>query len=278
VTGSGPAAISLRGVGVWRARPGGSRAHLLRDVDWTVSAGERWAVLGPNGAGKSTLLQVAGARAFPSSGSATILGDRLGQVDVRGLRARVGHVDAATAVALRGSLSAREVVLTGVENTLLPRPGAVTGAHLRAARELMDLLGVAGQAARPFSELSRGERQRVLVARALVTDPPLLLLDEPTEGLDLPGRELFIRALERLSAARPGLASVQVAHHLEDLAPGTGHVLMLREGRVAAEGPAADVLRPEILERCFGVPVRVVRAEGRLMAMAPADSSGPSAS
>jgi iron complex transport system ATP-binding protein len=265
-----PPAIELSGVGAWRAQAGGGRARLLGDVDWVVRPGERWAVVGPNGAGKSTLLSIAAAAAFPSEGTARVLGRRLGATDMRSLRESIGFVDAVSAGAFRASLTAREVVLTGLTGSIALRVDADEGDHRGRADELLALLGATHCAGRRFSWLSRGERQRVLLARAAAARPRLLLLDEPTEGLDLVGRELFLGALDALAEARQDLACVQVAHHLEDLAPGTGHALLLRAGRVVAAGPVHEALTDHTMSRCFGVPVRVRRVDGRMFATIPA--------
>lgn len=261
-----PPAIELHGVGVWRAQPGGGRVRLLDGVDWVVRPGERWAVVGPNGAGKSTLLAIAAAMSFPSEGRAWVLGRCLGTTDMRALRESIGMVDAATAGAFRPVLTARQVVMTGITGSIALRVDAGARTHREAADELLDLLGAAHIADRRFALLSRGERQRVLLARASVARPRLLLLDEPTEGLDLVGRELFLAALDALSASRPELACVQVSHHLEDLAPGTGHALLLREGRAVAAGPLDEALGDAGMSACFGVPVRVSRVDGRMLA------------
>lgn len=261
-------AVLMRGAGVWRAGPDGARVALLEGVDWRVMPGERWAVVGANGAGKSTLLSLAAAVGHPSAGRVSVLGGRLGAVDARELRARVGFVDAAASAAFRPRLTAREVVLTGATGTIHLRAEAIRGDDVARADRLMAIMACGHLAGRRFAHLSRGERQRVLLARALMPEPGLLLLDEPTEGLDLPGREAFLSAVEALARTRPDLAVVQVSHHLEDLARGTGHALLLRAGRVVDCGPAAETLTERSLSECFGVPVRVARLEGRTVAVA----------
>lgn len=270
-----PPAIDMRGVGVWRVQPGGTRAVLLHEIDWLVRPGERWAVIGANGAGKTTLLRIASAESFPSEGEARVLGGRFGHVDMRVLRARVGHVDATSAGAFHPRLTARQVALTGAVGTIVFQSGWVRPAHLERAGDLLGLLGCAPLAGRPFSGLSRGERQRVLLARALMNSPSVLLLDEPTEGLDLPGRERFLQSLDELAAALPELATVQVSHHLEDLARGTDHALLLRGGRTVAMGPTSDTLTEEALTRCFDAPVRLARIDGRVMAVLAAERPTP---
>jgi iron complex transport system ATP-binding protein len=262
-----PAAIEMTGLGVWRARPGGGRVILLEGVDWRAGAGEHWAVIGPNGAGKSTLLAIAGALGHPSEGVARVLGEPLGGVDVRDLRGAIGHVDAGLATAFRPRATAREVALTGATASIVPRPDRLSGGDHARAAELLEQVGCAPLAERRFGLLSRGEQQRVLLARALMPRPRLLLLDEPTAGLDLPGREMFLERLAGLARSEPGLATVQVSHHLEELAGSVTHALLLRAGRVVASGPASEVLTDGPLSRCFGAPVRVIRDGGRLLAV-----------
>jgi iron complex transport system ATP-binding protein len=248
---------------------------LLEGVDWRVRAGERWAVIGPNGAGKTTLMAVAGAAAHPSEGSARILGAPLGAVDLRELRRGIGHVDATVASAFRPRATALEVALTGATATITPRPeGLVAVDHARAPG-LLDRMGCAALHDRRFGTLSRGEQQRVLLARALMARPRLLLLDEPTAGLDLPGREMFLDRLDALAESEPGMATVQVSHHLEELAASVTHALLLRAGRVVAAGPAAEVLSDGPLSRCFDAPVRVVREGGRVLAVIDRGRAAP---
>jgi iron complex transport system ATP-binding protein len=240
---------------------------LLDGIDWRVEAGERWAVVGPNGAGKTTLLAVAGALMHPSEGAARVLGHRLGTRDVRELRAEIGHVDPALATAFGPRMSALEVTLTGVGATLVPRPGLLRpGDHSRATG-LLEAMGCAPIAGRQFARLSRGEQQRVLLARALLPRPRMLLLDEPTAGLDLPAREEFLVRLASLADRDPALVVVQVSHHLEELAASVTHALLLAGGRAVAAGPAGEVLAEEPLSRCFGAPVRLARVGGRLLAV-----------
>ena len=221
--------------------------------------------MGPNGAGKTTLLSLAAARLHPSEGVVRVLGGALGAVDVHALRSRIGHVDAGLATAFAPRLTALEVAMTGATGSIALLGDRVGEAQRARAADLLEVMGCGAIAGRRFTRLSRGERQRVLLARALVPGPRLLLLDEPTSGLDLPGREAFLAGLEALS--RDGLTTVQVSHHLEELSAATTHALLLRGGRVVAAGPAADVLREGPLSRCFGAPVRLARAGGRVLAV-----------
>ena len=254
-------------MGLWRARPGDGRVRILRGIDWRVAAGERWALIGPNGAGKTTLMGVAGAETFPSEGVASVLGHRLGTTDLRELRARIGHVDATMAARFRPRATATDVVRSGVTGTILVRPERLTADDRRRADELLEELGCPHLADRPFVHLSRGEQQRVLLARALVARPDLLLLDEPTAGLDLPGREAFLAGLDDLARSRPALTTVHVSHHVEELPASLTHALLLRDGAVVASAPADEALTSEALSACFAARVRVVAAGGRRLAV-----------
>ena len=249
--------LSARGVTVRR-----DGATLLDDVDLEVRAGERWALLGGNGAGKTTLLALLGARRFPTRGTVDVLGHRLGRVAVHDLWPSIGQVHSGHVPS--GRLTGRQVVLTGRTGTAaLPLRWSPPPELLDRVAALVAALGVASVADHPWATLSAGERGRVLLARALVEDPPLLLLDEPASGLDLPARELLVDALDDLAAAHPERAGVLVTHHLEELPASTTHALLLRGGRVLAAGPVAQVLDDAPLSACFGIPLRVRREDGR---------------
>ena len=253
-------AIELERASYWRFnKRTHSRDQILREIDWTVAAGERWTVLGPNGAGKSTLTTIAAALGHPSEGTATILGQRLGQVDMRALRERVGFLEPRAARRFSPILRSLDVVLTGVTATfVLRRDRLIPTDHTRAAA-LLERFGIGGLSERPLGQLSQGERQRVLLARALVSDPELVILDEPASALDLPGRESVVAALEAIAADHPDRSIVTVTHHVEEIPPSTTHGLLLREGAVTAAGPIADVLGDGPMSECFGVAVRVRR-------------------
>ncbi len=237
-------------------------ATLLSGVDVTVRAGERWALLGGNGAGKTTLLSLLSGRRFPTTGTVDVLGERLGRVAVHDLWPHIGQVTSGHVPS--GRLTARQVVLTGEAGTaalpLRHRPSPRVQARVDA---LIATLGLGALADHPWPTLSAGERGRALVARALVNDPPLLLLDEPASGLDLPARERLVDALDDLAAAHPERAGVLVTHHLEELPSSTTHALLLRGGRVLAAGAAEDVLTGDALSACFGLPLAVRREDGR---------------
>ena len=230
---------------------------LVEEVDWEVEEGDRWVVLGPNGAGKTTLLQVAAGGMHPTLGVVGILGEGLGTVDVFELRPRIGLSSAALAEQVPPDERVRDVVLTASYG--------VTGRwredydqldHARAV-ELLDALGVADLADRRFGTLSEGERKRVQIARALMTDPELMLLDEPAAGLDLGGREDLVARLAALAQDLEAPAMVLVTHHVEEIPPGFTHVLMLRGGRVVAQGPLVHTLTAENLSETFGLPLVV---------------------
>ena len=250
--------LDLRGVTVRRGP-----ATLLAGVDWTVRAGERWVVVGPNGAGKSTLLAVAATTLFPSAGRVRILGGELGAVDARALRSRIGLTSALLAGRLEPAQAALDVVLTGRTGALAPWWDRFTDDERARAHALLDGLGVAALAGRTFGTLSTGERQRVLLARSLMPDPDLVLVDEPAAGLDLRAREELVEALAAMAAAHRPAAVVLVTHHLEEVPFGFGHAMVLAAGRVVAAGPVADALTDAALTAAYGIPLRVTCDHGR---------------
>jgi iron complex transport system ATP-binding protein len=230
---------------------------LLDGVDWTVRRGEKWAVLGPNGAGKTTLLQVAAARLFPTSGTVDLLEERLGRVDVFELRPRIGLASAALAERVPPEEQVLDVVLTAGYAIFGRSSESYDPADVARARRLLEQMGCRPLLERPFGVLSEGERKRVLIARALMTDPELLLLDEPAAGLDLGAREALLRRLARITTDEDGPALVLVSHHVEEIPTGITHVLLLRAGRVVAAGPTDQVLTRSALSACFGLPLTV---------------------
>ncbi|MBL1066818.1 ABC transporter ATP-binding protein [Streptomyces sp. 7-21] len=266
-----PVVAALSGVGVRRLTTG---QVILDGIDWTVRAGEHWALLGANGAGKTTLLRLLGAVTHPTTGTVEVLGHQLGRVDLRELRTRIGLVSAAQKVPQ--SATAHTVVLTGATGTVQPLWRKYDDATRERAHALLAELDCKELADRPFGVCSGGQRARVLLARALMADPALLLLDEPFNALDLPSREDLIDAMHRLAVTRPGLATVTVTHHLEELPPSTGWVLLLKEGRPLASGPAARTLTGELLSACFGRPIAVTRHEGRWLARSGRTAPGRS--
>ncbi|MFB6780437.1 ABC transporter ATP-binding protein [Streptomyces sp. NPDC056352] len=240
---------------------------LLDSVSLTVRSGEHWALLGANGAGKSTLLGLLGAVTHPTDGSVEILGRTIGRVDLRELRTLLGHVNPRHP--LRSPLSVREVVLTGLTNSVEPVPRWSASAEQEAqADRLLKMLGMEAKTGSRWPSLSQGERGRTLIARALMPQPRLLLLDEPATGLDLAAREQLLDALDALREEHPELATVLVTHHLEELPASTTHAMLLRAGRSVASGPADEVLTTGRVSDCFGHPVRIARTDGRWTARA----------
>ncbi|KWX00873.1 putative ABC transporter ATP-binding protein [Carbonactinospora thermoautotrophica] len=236
---------------------------LLDSVDWTVRQGERWVVLGPNGAGKTTLLRVAATTIHPSSGSAAVLGQLLGRVDVFTLRPRIGLASVAVADQLPRHEPVRDVVMTALHAVVGRWREPYDTADEQRAAYLLDQLGVGALHDRHFGSLSEGERKRVLIARALMAEPELLLLDEPAAGLDLGGREELVHRLGMLARDPLSPATVLVTHHVEEIPEGFTHALMLRHGRVVAAGPIEQTLTAANLSACFGLPLEVHRERGR---------------
>jgi iron complex transport system ATP-binding protein len=248
---------------------------ILGPVDFLVRRGERWVLLGPNGSGKTTLLSLAGARRQPTHGRVAVLGTTLGKGDVRALHGRISHSSHVLAELMPPSLTVETVVLTGKRATLSPWFERYDHEDVRRAEELLRELGCGHLVGRRFITASQGERQRVLIARALFARPALMILDEPASGLDLPAREALISSIE-LAAASDGPAMIVATHHLEEIAPATTHAALLRDGRVVAAGPIDDVLTPEWLERAFAIPVEVSRRGGRWWAAAATADVAPS--
>jgi iron complex transport system ATP-binding protein len=257
--------LSLENVSVWLA----DGFVILADINWQVRSGEHWAVLGPNGAGKTTLFTVATARRYPSRGTVEVLGRRFGETSMLELREQISIVD--PQMRMYDWFTLEEVVLTGITGTIQPQPDRYSDEDRMRARELLEQFGCHDMADREIQSCSHGERQRARIARALMTRPRLLVLDEPAGGLDLPAREALIASLTELERSNPGVASMIISHHLEELPPSTTHALLLREGRVVSAGPVDSVLTDECVTATFGIPVHVRRADGRWSARAVAN-------
>jgi iron complex transport system ATP-binding protein len=255
--------VAVRDISVIR---GGKR--LLDGVTWEIRPGERWAILGPNGSGKTTLVSVASTYLWPSRGTVSILGSEVGWVDVRDLRRRIGIVSAALEARIPRDLSASQVVLAGLTGAIAPWWDPVPAGADRRVAELLGIVGCTELAERRYELLSSGERQRVQIARALALEPSLLLLDEPFAGLDLGAREELAGLLARLYRDSSLGAAVVVTHHVEEIAPGTTHALLLRGGRVVAIGPVAQVVTGPVLTAGFGLPLAVARHGDRFAARA----------
>jgi iron complex transport system ATP-binding protein len=260
---SGARPVVFEHVNVWRTVQGDKR-FLLRDVDWSVGPGEQWGIVGPNGAGKTTALRIASAQMRPSSGSATILGGQLGRTPMQALRERIGLVDASLARRFYPEQRVIDVVLTGVGGTILVTEEIGPG-EVERARALLGIFGVLPLVERIFASCSEGERARVMLARALISEPELLVLDEPASGLDLGARELLLAAVEEIARTRSHLTTLTVTHHFEELPASTTHLLLLRAGAVVAAGPIATTATDENLSACFDTPLRVEQSEGRLL-------------
>ena len=237
--------------------------NVLDGVTWRVRADERWVILGPNGSGKTTLVQVAAARLWPSGGVIEILGCRLGRVDVRTLRPRISLVSGSVTRQLRADLLAREVVVSGRHAALETWWHTYRDEDWARADQLLAQGGVADIAARPFGVISEGERQQVLLARALMAQPELLLLDEPFAGLDLGARERLLTRLADLAADPASPPLVLVTHHCEEIPPGITHGALMRGGRLLAAGPLPEVVTTERISDCFELPVTVGCGDGR---------------
>jgi iron complex transport system ATP-binding protein len=232
---------------------------LVDDVSWSIKEGERWVILGPNGAGKTTLLNVASSYLFPSTGSVKILGEQLGKVDVFDLRPRIGVAGVAMAEKLPKRQTVLETVLTAAYGMTATWNEGYEEVDKERALAFLDRLGMTDYLDRRFGTLSEGERKRTLIARAMMTDPELLLLDEPAAGLDLGGREDLVRRLGRLARDPLAPSMIMVTHHVEEIAPGFTHVLMIRQGKVLAAGPMETELTSRNLSLCFGLPLVVER-------------------
>jgi iron complex transport system ATP-binding protein len=239
-----------------------STTPVLRDVTWRVYPGERWAVLGPNGSGKTTLMQLASGYLHPTRGRVDVLGERLGRTDVRALRQHVAVVSASVARMIVPWLTAHQVVLSARHGALEPWWHSYSALDRDKANALLGAAGFENVADRPFGQLSEGERQQVLLARALMTEPSLLLLDEPCAGLDMGGRERLLGHLASVASA-PGAPIVMVTHHVEEIPAGFTHVLLLRSGEVLRAGEIKATLSAVALSECFGLPLRLDADEGR---------------
>ncbi|WP_416446001.1 ABC transporter ATP-binding protein [Leucobacter sp. HNU] len=249
--------LDLRGVTFRR-----EGTEILHGIDLRVDPGERWALLGPNGAGKSTILAFCGAVEHPTSGTVDVLGRRIGRVELQALRREIGHVNPRHAV--RSAITAREVVLTGftgtVERVMRWTPER---SQVERADAMLELVGLENRREVVWPTMSQGERGRALIARALVSDPRLLLLDEPTTGLDVAAREQFLETLDDLSEHHPELTTVLVTHHLEELPASTTHAVVIAHGAIVSAGTAAEVVTTEVISRAFEHPIEVTREGGR---------------
>jgi len=260
VSAAGPPAPVLSLVGIVVRRHG---VAVLDGVDWEVGPGERWVVLGPNGSGKTTLLAVAGARLWPTAGRVEVLGERLGRVDVRSLRPRIALVSGSVTRQLRDDLPARDVVVSGTRGELETWWHRYEASEWERADALLEQAGMGAIAHRPFGVISEGERQQVLLARALIARPELLLLDEPAAGLDLGARERLVGQLGALASDPAGPPVVLVTHHTEEIPTHFTHAALIRSGALVASGPIQQTLTSAGVSACFGTEVTVGCTRGR---------------
>ncbi|TAK69623.1 MAG: ABC transporter ATP-binding protein [Actinomycetota bacterium] len=255
--------LRLRGVTVVR----GGR-NIVDNLDWSVHEDERWVVLGPNGAGKTTITSMAATLLHPTAGTVDILGERLGRIDVFELRTRIGLASVSLAELVPPTERVGDVVVTAAWAVAGRWRESYDAADTLRARALLDQVGAAHLIERRFGTLSEGEKKRVQLARALMTDPELLLLDEPAAGLDLGAREDLVRRLSGLAADPASPALVLVTHHVEEIPPGFTHVLLLRDGRAVAQGPLRSTMSSSALSATFGIPLRLRRFDDRWTARA----------
>jgi iron complex transport system ATP-binding protein len=237
---------------------------LVREVSWRVELDERWVVLGPNGAGKTTLLNLASARLYPTRGTVHVLGEKLGRTNINELRTRLGVTTAG--LAIPPDETARDAVLTAAWSVVGRYRESYDAMDEARAEGLLDQFGVGGLGSRRYGTLSEGERKRVQIARALMTDPELLLLDEPAAGLDLGAREDLVRRLADLAADPDAPAIALVTHHVEEIPPGFTHALLMRDGGVVAQGLIGDTITADNLSKTFDIPLTVSYVEGRFAA------------
>jgi iron complex transport system ATP-binding protein len=245
-------------------RRGGHR--LVGPVTWSVELDERWVVIGPNGAGKTSLLRIAAAMEHPSSGKAYVLGERLGRVDLSELRSRVGLSSSALSQRVPDGEIVRDLVVSAGYAVLGRWREKYDDVDYEQAIEMLESVGAEHLADRAYDTLSEGERKRVLIARSLMTDPELLLLDEPAAGLDLGGREELVARLADLAADPDAPAIVLVTHHVEEIPQGFSHCLILSEGEVVDAGLLTDVLNGENLSKAFGQSIALDLIDGRYFA------------
>jgi iron complex transport system ATP-binding protein len=258
-----PSVVRLSDVSVVR-----NGVSILDHVSWEVQADERWAVLGANGAGKTTLLQVAGAQGFPTSGVVEVLGVPLGDADLFELRPRIGFASTALARRIPANEQVLDVVLTAAYSVTGRWNEEYDEIDVRRAQRVLEEWGLGAFAERTFGELSDGEQKRVQIARAVMTDPEILFLDEPAASLDLGARESLVRTLGGYASSEDSPAIVVVTHHVEEIPAGFTHALVLADGRVAAAGPIDEVVTDAVLTEAFGIGLTVTKDAGRFAARA----------
>jgi iron complex transport system ATP-binding protein len=240
---------------------------ILGPLTWSVDSSERWVILGPNGAGKTTLLQLAATLIHPSSGTVDVLGERLGRTDVFELRTRIGFASSAMARLIPDSESVLDAVMTAAYSVAGRWNEVYESIDERRARRVLAEWRLGDLAERRFGTLSDGERKRVQIARAVMTDPEILLLDEPAASLDLGAREELLELLGGYATSPSAPAIIMVTHHVEEIPPGFGHAMLLRDGGIVAAGPIDGVLTSEALSDAFGRGLAVSRNGARFSAV-----------
>lgn len=244
-----------------------NKRDILSSINWEVTPDQRWVILGPNGAGKSTLLNIATTHEYPSSGTVTVLDKTLGRVDVFSLRNRIGFASSLQARRIPASETVLDTVLTAAYSVEGRWRESYDDFDIRRAQRVLGEWGLEDFADRKFGTLSDGERKRAIIARAVMTDPELLLLDEPAANLDLGARERLIEMLSQFAQSPYSPAMVMVTHHVEEIPQGFTHLLMINEGEVVASGPISEVLTAENLNSTFGVDVELTETHGRYQAI-----------
>ena len=253
--------LAMQGVSVIRGQ-----RRILGPLDFQIRNGERWVVLGPNGAGKSTLLNILATRVFPTTGTVKILDQEMGKVDLFDLRTRIGICASLLAEDIPDDEIVRDVVLTAAYAVLGRWNETYDLWDESRAVALLTTFGVRELADRRYCTLSDGEKKRVQIARALMADPELLLLDEPTAGLDLGGREDLLNRFAKFSSDPMAPASIVVTHHIEEIPVGTTHALIIKDGTIAVSGPISDVITTEHMSAVFGINILVSAENGRFFA------------
>tara|TARA_B100001123_G_scaffold449314_1_gene614159 strand:- start:44714 stop:45523 length:810 start_codon:yes stop_codon:yes gene_type:complete len=246
---------------------------LLQKINWQVRNDQHWIILGPNGSGKTTLCQLASLYLHPSNGNVDVLGERLGQTDVRELRKNIGFTSSALQTLLNPMLRVEDIVISAKDGALAPWWHSYTPKDRQKARGLLDLFGCTDLEQRFFKTLSSGEKQRVLLARTLMNDPALWILDEPMRGLDLGGREKLIERLGLLTSHTKAPSTILVTHHVEEIPEGFTHALLLANGQIVISGELAKVLTEDSISECFGLRLTLNYHDGRWRAQTKKKSS-----
>lgn len=254
--------VNLTDVSYYRILNNGSRLSILKKINWNVKTGERWILFGPNGAGKTTLLNILMGILFPSSGTAKVLGERIGHTDIWELQKRVTWVTSSIESRIHDEDPLIEIVLSGFQSAtrLFFKPNSQ---QIEKAIQLMKMLNLEHRQTTSWGLLSEGERRKGLIARALVIDPQLLILDEPCEGLDLGSREKFLKDLANLMESNRDLTVIMVTHRVEEILDDFKHILVIKQGEVMKSGPITEILNEKLLNDLFGIPIRFAEKNKR---------------